>query len=163
MEEVVSYACAPSDKAINGNKDQSFSVVASVPSSPMHNSISGPLSKTRQLLVDRPSVNGGRVRGVYRQQQRRHQQTHPGLLPGQHLPSMVKINHHHNGILAILLARHGDRSIVMQIVTGSTSKGEGQAGRIARCTIVFKNSNAVVPRESVSSHMPKNRRRRKNS
>lgn len=114
-------------------------------------------------IVSRSSFSqwGGGFAG-YIDNKQRHQQT-PGLLPGQHSPSMVKINHHHNGILAILLARHGDRSIVMQIVTGSTSKGEGQAGRIALCTIVFKNSNAVVPRESISSHMPKNRRRRKNS
>lgn len=41
-----SYACAPSDKAMKGSKDQSFSVAGSVPSSPMQSSISGPLDNT---------------------------------------------------------------------------------------------------------------------
>lgn len=40
-----SYICAPSDKAINGNKDQSFSAAGSLPSSPTHSSISGPLAE----------------------------------------------------------------------------------------------------------------------
>jgi hypothetical protein len=45
----VSYACAPSDKAINGSRDQSFSSTGSDPSSERHNSISGPLEVADQL------------------------------------------------------------------------------------------------------------------
>jgi hypothetical protein len=44
--------CAPSESAMNGSKDQSFSVAGSVPSSPKHNSISGPLVESnRQTLA----------------------------------------------------------------------------------------------------------------
>lgn len=38
-----SYRCAPSDRAMNGRRDQSFSVAGSFPSSAMQCSISGPL------------------------------------------------------------------------------------------------------------------------
>jgi hypothetical protein len=37
------HACAPSDNAMNGNNDQSFSTDGFDPSSAKHNSISGPL------------------------------------------------------------------------------------------------------------------------
>lgn len=41
---VLSYACAPSDKAIKGRRDQSFSLARSLPSlTPNQLSISGPL------------------------------------------------------------------------------------------------------------------------
>lgn len=39
----ISYKCAPSDRAMKGSKDQSFSTAGSVPSSAMQCSISGPL------------------------------------------------------------------------------------------------------------------------
>lgn len=43
LRAVGSYVCAPSESAMNGSKDQSFSATGSVPSSPMESSISGPL------------------------------------------------------------------------------------------------------------------------
>lgn len=43
----VSYRCAPSERAMNGSNDQSFSVAGFVPSSPIQCSISGPLKLTR--------------------------------------------------------------------------------------------------------------------
>lgn len=48
-----SYACAPSDSAINGSRDQSFSDTGSVPSSPKQNSISGPLFATAHTAADK--------------------------------------------------------------------------------------------------------------
>jgi len=43
---VLSYACAPSDKAMKGRRDQSFSVAGSLPSlTPNQLSISGPLQE----------------------------------------------------------------------------------------------------------------------
>jgi hypothetical protein len=44
------YKCAPSESAMNGNKDQSFSAAGSVPSGPMHSSISGPLYTQMELV-----------------------------------------------------------------------------------------------------------------
>lgn len=46
-----SYICAPSESAMNGNSDQSFSAAGSVPSGPMHSSISGPLYKNGPLVL----------------------------------------------------------------------------------------------------------------
>lgn len=46
----VSYRCAPSERAMNGSNDQSFSVAGSVPSSPMQCSISGPLYFTQAIF-----------------------------------------------------------------------------------------------------------------
>ena len=46
----VSYRCAPSERAMNGSSDQSFSVAGSVPSSPMQCSISGPLCFTQAIF-----------------------------------------------------------------------------------------------------------------
>ena len=58
MLVVDSYACAPSDNAMNGSKDQSFSVAGLVPSFPKHNSISGPLFIKEMHLVS--SIDSGR-------------------------------------------------------------------------------------------------------
>ena len=57
MLVVDSYACAPSDNAMNGSKDQSFSVAGLVPSFPKHNSISGPLFTYEIHLVS--SIDSG--------------------------------------------------------------------------------------------------------
>lgn len=53
-----SHAWAPSDRAINGNKDQSLSAAGSAPSSvPTQNSISGPLQGVSILsLQDDPEL-----------------------------------------------------------------------------------------------------------
>ena len=63
MLVVDSYACAPSDNAMNGSKDQSFSVAGLVPSFPKHNSISGPLFTNEIHLIS--SIDSGRVHRVY--------------------------------------------------------------------------------------------------
>ena len=44
-----SYRCAPSERAINGSRDQSFSTAGSVPSSAMQYSISGPLQMSQSV------------------------------------------------------------------------------------------------------------------
>lgn len=46
----VPYRCAPSDRAMNGSNDQSFSIAGFVPSSAMQCSISGPLGDPVSLV-----------------------------------------------------------------------------------------------------------------
>lgn len=88
QEKRRTHACAPSDNAMNGSNDQSFSTAGFDPSSAKHNSISGPLFalRYRQQFMHSLSFSTDR--------------RHRAIEKKNHKPGMMEIYNQDNRILA---------------------------------------------------------------
>lgn len=124
-----SYACAPSDSAINGSRCQSFSATGSVPSSQKHNSISGPLFRNKR------SNGGEQVSQLFPSQQARRRSRTFGIgFRGRtgagagvsisppfspHSPCVVEVYHQDDGILAGAASAHDEDLIQERTEAGA--------------------------------------------